>query len=193
MLAVVDQQKREDRVGQQVETKFETITCSRCHGGGKYSYCQEYGDRCFKCGGSGKVLSTRGAVAQKFYTDLCSIKLSEVKVGDRIRVQGMTSNMRLYYYVGTVIEIKRSESQVTSINGGITKTWYPLSVTTEHPKYGKSGMLAPDDTLVRIYRDDDIERFNKAIEYQASLTKTGTVRKRKTNKPGVKTPETKEI
>lgn len=31
-----------------------TRPCSRCGGSGHYSYCQMYGTRCFKCGGSGK-------------------------------------------------------------------------------------------------------------------------------------------
>lgn len=30
--------------------------CSRCGGCGRYSWCQQYGDRCFECAGSGKVL-----------------------------------------------------------------------------------------------------------------------------------------
>lgn len=29
--------------------------CSRCGGCGQYSWCQMWGDRCFKCGGSGKT------------------------------------------------------------------------------------------------------------------------------------------
>ncbi len=28
--------------------------CTRCCGVGRFSYCQRYGDTCFKCGGSGK-------------------------------------------------------------------------------------------------------------------------------------------
>ena len=32
------------------------VTCSRCGGSGRYSYCQMYGDRCFGCNGSGKGL-----------------------------------------------------------------------------------------------------------------------------------------
>jgi len=29
-------------------------TCSRCGGGGRYSWCAMYGDTCFKCGGKGE-------------------------------------------------------------------------------------------------------------------------------------------
>lgn len=32
------------------------VACSRCGGGGHYSYCQQYGTKCFKCHGSGKQL-----------------------------------------------------------------------------------------------------------------------------------------
>lgn len=38
----------------------ETV-CSRCGGGGHYSYCQMYGTRCFQCGGSGKVATKLSA------------------------------------------------------------------------------------------------------------------------------------
>lgn len=43
---------------------YETTHCGRCGGSGRYSYCQMYGDTCFKCGGSGKALSRKGAAAR---------------------------------------------------------------------------------------------------------------------------------
>lgn len=32
------------------------LFCTRCGGGGQYSYCQSYGTRCFKCHGVGKIM-----------------------------------------------------------------------------------------------------------------------------------------
>lgn len=33
-------------------------TCSRCGGSGRYSWCQMYGDKCFKCAGKGEFVVT---------------------------------------------------------------------------------------------------------------------------------------
>lgn len=60
---------------------FETETCSRCGGCGRYSYCQMYGDTCFKCHGRGVVLTKRGVVAQAYYTALCSLPVEKLEVG----------------------------------------------------------------------------------------------------------------
>ncbi len=40
--------------------KLVLKTCSRCGGGGHYSYCEMHGTTCFGCGGSGKVLPSTG-------------------------------------------------------------------------------------------------------------------------------------
>ena len=37
--------------------RYQTEPCSRCGGGGEYSYCQMHGSRCFKCGGHGVQLT----------------------------------------------------------------------------------------------------------------------------------------
>ena len=44
---------------------YETETCSRCLGSGQYSYCERYGTRCFKCGGSGKQLTKAATKARE--------------------------------------------------------------------------------------------------------------------------------
>jgi hypothetical protein len=43
-------------------------TCSRCGGCGKFSWCEEYGDTCFGCSGSG--LATMRAYTEKEYAAL---------------------------------------------------------------------------------------------------------------------------
>jgi hypothetical protein len=66
------------------QTIFETETCTRCGGCGRYSYCQMYGDTCFKCNGKGKTYTARGQAAKAYYTSLCSAPLSELTVGMEI-------------------------------------------------------------------------------------------------------------
>lgn len=53
----------------------EGQTCSRCCGGGHYSYCQMYGTTCFKCGG-------RGTVAPKITHALCERIEARVAAGE---------------------------------------------------------------------------------------------------------------
>lgn len=160
-----------------LKTSFETEVCSRCHGTGRYSYCQDYGDKCFKCAGVGEVLSKRGAAASRFFTDLCMVPISTLKVGDRIRMEGLTANMRRYSYISTVVEIKRSESLVHWGSGSESGSYYPLTIIHKNEKFGEGGYSAQDNSLVRVYRSDDKVKLEKALEYQATLTKNGTVKK----------------
>lgn len=63
---------------------FETQECSRCGGTGRYSWCQKYGDRCFKCAGSGRQFSKRGEAARSWYVQRLSVPVTELKPGDRV-------------------------------------------------------------------------------------------------------------
>jgi hypothetical protein len=164
-----------------MELLFESQTCSRCHGSGKYSFCEMYRDMCFKCGGGGVVLTKRGAQAQRFFRESCLVPISQLKVGDVIRVESITHGGKRFIYKASVVEIARSTSEVSGSNGNAPFRYYPLAITTEHPKYGRGGLSAPDEHTVRIYRSDDPERLEKALLYQATLTKAGTVRKGKSN------------
>ncbi len=160
-------------------THFETETCSRCKGSGTFSYCQRYGYKCFRCAGSGKTLTKRGAIARQYFLDSCMIALSEVKLGDTILQSAITMGGILYSYGAKVVEIERSSSPVTSFTGETKLEYFPLCIRTEHAKYGRAGMQAIDTSLVRIYRADDDKRLAAALEYQASLTKCGELPKRK--------------
>jgi hypothetical protein len=96
-------------------TKFETQVCTRCHGSGKYSFCLDYGDKCFKCAGSGHILTKRGAAAKAYHAELCTIPASQVKVGDRIAATGFTRGMQAFSYVATVTEIRSRRATKTTV------------------------------------------------------------------------------
>lgn len=69
--------------------EFETVTCSRCFGSGKYSYCQMYGDTCFKCHGKGKVYTERALAALRWIAEQRKVDIGSLKLGDRVNVPGV--------------------------------------------------------------------------------------------------------
>lgn len=67
---------------------YESTTCSRCLGSGKYSWNAFNGDTCFKCRGVGRTLTKRAEEARRQV--LASVRKLEVMVtdlvaGDKIR------------------------------------------------------------------------------------------------------------
>ena len=50
-----DARKQRNAVHARLSALGYTQPCGRCGGGGQYSYCRDYGTKCFDCGGCGKV------------------------------------------------------------------------------------------------------------------------------------------
>jgi hypothetical protein len=138
---------------------FELQSCGRCGGCGKYSYCQMYGDKCFKCQGSGYVFTKRGRAASIFYGDLLKKPASEVQVGELVYCDSMFFKPCF----SPVIEVKADE-----LNPGM---W---TIISEKMISGHN----PTD-MVRVGRSAEFkaDARKKAMEYQANLTKMGVPRK----------------
>lgn len=146
-------------------THFETVVCSRCGGSGHYSYCSMYGTTCFKCSGKGNVYTDRGQAAKVWFEEHLSKPAKELQLGDKIYVD---------------VFFNRGWSKVTEIgpdttlyNGAIRPDY--LYVQTEI-----GGQYISGDTLCRVAHTAEQKQavLALALEYQASLTKQGTVRKR---------------
>lgn len=161
---------------------FETETCSRCGGTGNYSYCQRFGTVCFKCGGKKIVLSKRGAAAKQFYRDSFPTKLPiELAVGDRFEGGGLTAGGDPYSAICTVTEApKLSESYATSRDASgaeVRHTYIDVPTIDRYGARSTQGMF--ENVPVRVIPDaaTRAELKAKAIAYQATLTKAGTVKK----------------
>lgn len=166
-----------------MNNEFETEKCSRCRGSGKYSYGFVVTDVCFKCAGKGVVFTKRGFAAYRFYIESCEVLASEIKVGDTIQKSGITNDgRRSFAFEAIVTNLKRSTSLTTWASGDTGGSYYALVIHTVHPEFGESSLSIQDGDSIRIYRSDDPERFCKALEYQALLTKSGTIRKSKSKK-----------
>ena len=100
-----------------VTLKYDTEACGRCGGSGNYSYCSMYGTRCFKCAGRKWTLTRAGAKASAavaaFIKDNFSVKVRDLKPGDRIKYDGVTR---------TVVSVS-FDGHCGSSNGVLYESW----------------------------------------------------------------------
>lgn len=161
---------------------LETESCSRCGGTGSYSWCRDYGSKCFKCAGKGITLTKRGQAANRYLRDLRSKRLADVVVGDKflseaIPCPGIPGNVTQWV---TVEEIGTRTYKVKSQND---PDWREVTETmisgTGIKTKTRASFVGPADTMVRIAQtaEQKAATFAQALAYQATLTKTGTVRK----------------
>lgn len=54
-VTATDERKQRNAVHARLSALGYVRACGRCGGGGQYSYCRDYGTKCFDCGGLGKV------------------------------------------------------------------------------------------------------------------------------------------
>jgi hypothetical protein len=150
-------------------TAFESTTCSRCEGSGRYSFNLINGDRCFGCGGTGKKLTKRGAAAKAFFVASQETPVADLKVGMYLWDDTWGKKPKFM----PVLSIKPSGSS-TVIND---QRIYYTYIETERSVLG----VFPDST-VRAVRDEEHRKalLEAALAYQAELTKTGKPSKRKT-------------
>lgn len=149
---------------------FERETCTRCGGSGKYSYCHQYADRCFKCRGSGVTLTKRGAVAKAYFEDLCTVLVSEVTVGDGIVMTDFTNSGSMFRYVSTIIEIIPRLGRLDVHGNEVQQS---VLLKTEHASYGVKGIVWPyrDDSKIRVYRKTDHKKHGKSTGVSKNIDK----------------------
>lgn len=149
-------------------TTFETATCTRCGGSGRYSFNMMTGDRCFGCGGKGVKLTKRGAAARAFYDESMKTPVEELKVG--MYLLDDTYGFATKFL--PVLSVKQGESY--QIVGD--KRIYHIYVETRRSVLG----VFPG-SKVRAVRDEAHrqELLAAAQAYQATLTKLGKPAKQK--------------
>lgn len=140
-------------------TQFETETCSRCGGTGRYSFNQMDGDRCYGCGGKGIKLTKRGAAAREFYIKLLSKPASEIVAGETIYFSGICAG----WYVVKAVSVK---------NDGMIDLDF-------EPTKKLSGYVCNPSEVIRYAhtKEQSAPKLAAALAYQASLTKQGKPRK----------------
>lgn len=152
-------------------SNFETITCSRCGGTGKHSWCERFWDVCFKCGGKGKHHTKRGAAARAWFDEQRTIPASEIKVGDVLYIRGIYTRVKIAEIEGPVVSSWR-------ISDDGTRTPLP-SIRFTSVKGSRFG-LSPDTKVIRfLSREENGALIARALAYQDTLTQKGTPRKAK--------------
>ena len=128
---------------------FECITCNRCDGTGRFSYCTGYGSRCFKCAGNKVLLTSRGAAAHGMYMKAMEVSYSEVKAGMKIRDEHPLTGVVTWHEVTSV-----------EVNG--------TSYTIKCERFGASGGA---ENTIRIARtaEEKAAFLKAALEFQATL------------------------
>lgn len=164
--------------------EFESTTCGRCGGSGHYSYCQMYGTICFRCRGAKRIYTKRGLAAKLYFEALLSKPASALEVGMKIKVGSITNGGTPFEHWATITEIE--DNSVTRKHGfgvqgqpGVYE-YTGFNIYTRSEKFGSgcSGAVSPT-TMFRVAADAATkqEAKKKALDYQDTLTKTGTVRK----------------
>jgi hypothetical protein len=150
--------------------QFERETCSRCGGSGEYSYCQMYGRKCFKCLGKKAILTKRGAAANDYCRLLRSRRAADLKAGDVIRDP--------YHGDCVVLEIIEVAQGGTSSVGGVMTPYrlVGLDIVTSRITFG----CVPHDKLhcLKVDAAEAARTLAEALDYQDTLTKAGTPRRR---------------
>jgi len=151
---------------------FETETCSRCGGSGHYSYCQRYGTTCFRCGGRGYTLTKRGAAANSYLVGLLSKPAREIVPGMVIQQANVTMGGDVYHEWYKVESVGPDETKQTDLRLELK--------AVKNPERGMTCYVS-GDTVIRVSHtaEQKAPLIEKALAYQATLSKLGKPYKRK--------------
>lgn len=138
---------------------WDSKSCSRCGGGGQYSFNLTDGSRCYGCGGSGLALTKRGKAARDAYYKSLEKPLSKVKPGDQV-----------YDYVGAGNKLRwQLVIDIRPEAGGLNEGALVMEL--------KSCLvmgLRPDSVLKSVSNQGELDaKIAAAMAYQASLDGNG--------------------
>src|SRR5262245_34188098 len=81
---------------------FETETCGRCGGSGNYSYNRVHGAVCYGCNGNRVRLTKRGAAAQAWFRKQQTVRLEDLRVGDRVWEESFFGGFAAWFRVEAI-------------------------------------------------------------------------------------------
>jgi hypothetical protein len=158
----------------EIKREFESETCSRCGGSGNYSYCQMYGPTCFKCRGRKKILSKRGQAASDYLRDLRTVKVADIQAGWLIWLPpDVFGTYKSSWYEVLSFVLNTGDFATARSNDIETRSEYSKIETRV-----MSQMTFPESTVMAVPNKERLaETRELALDYQETLTKSGTVAK----------------
>lgn len=161
------------------KTKFEnTGPCPRCNGAGSIrGFSHVRSGVCFRCHGLGTTWTKRGKAARTYWEQSLTVPADDVEVGDRVLVPGVDCIGRpaMWYVVESI-------SGARGTAGTLDEAVPLLVFEMTHPKSGDTyrGSHIPDSPIrVAWTKEQRAAKLAAALEYESTLTKAGTPRKRK--------------
>jgi len=143
---------------------FETATCPRCLGSGRYSYNSMNGDMCFGCSGKGICLTKRGRAARDHMIELQKRPVRDMRPGD-------------YFWNLTrwvkILAIEEYPYPAKSLQpDGTWKEYRQVTLVAARPQ---DGLTTQPEAILRSVRNEAHRReiIAAALAYQATLTKAG--------------------
>jgi hypothetical protein len=148
---------------------IETKTCGRCGGSGHYSFNQIDGTMCYGCRGTGTVRTKRGDAARNFFSASILSRAGDVQVGWVARTDG--GRWR------PVTGVEEYTLRGSSLKDGVMVPYVLPGVVITYNGCGHVMQLS--DTLPAQPNKEAARKLWAAtLEYQQTLTQTGTVRKK---------------
>lgn len=147
---------------------FEHKTCTRCGGGGEYSYNQMHGSRCYGCSGTGYQLTARGKAAQLFLNGLRKVAIEELKVGDLIlsdSIPGLSTS-RWVRVTAVIFQTGAEAGYLSNPNEACVRI-------EAEDGYSFLGFVGRCRYAKGFTADEKKAQREQALAYQATLTKQG--------------------
>ncbi len=149
---------------------FENTTCSRCGGGGHYSFNLMTGSRCFKCGGRGWTFTKRGAEAHRMFSDSLTAPVEALEPGMKVRMHGLGGGSSW----NTVASVTKRDQP--SLRDGVEIDAYDVAFTDDSRVGGYNGLTAGSPLRVAQDAESKAAKLAAAVAYQDTLTKQGKAR-----------------
>lgn len=157
------------------KSMFETKTCSRCGGSGKYSWNAMTGYTCFGCRGSGEQLTKRGQAAQQYFKDLRSAKLHELVPGDMVTLDIGLMEARWQDCKFVRCDAAQEDRGCGRFLPDGSVEWLASYVFLTPS--GKEYSISNDGSYV-VLRKPTIAMRDEALAFQSKVTKTVAISKR---------------
>jgi len=150
--------------------QFSTQACRRCGGSGTHSWNSVDGNRCYGCGGKGKVLTAaakKAAAALKAWADeTASVPVTEVKVGDVVLLGAL---FRSDKYV-TVESVERRDDLFASEGVGDKRVETTDRVILHAGNYGQQFAIYAERPVPTVRRRLTTEEYAQYVEYAGTLS-----------------------